>query len=201
MDYFKSDGYWKDHIDRELEEDIWIDDYKEYFVGACKCLDLGCGIGQFSRRLMELGYNVVSADISNIALNKVKEFNKNTIKLDMEEPLPFVDNTFDLVFANLSIHYFSDEGTKKLMLEIKRILKKDGLFIGSVNGIQGIETLDDYAVKLEDHFYFTKNKYIRLFDRKDLKKYLQFFNIIKIDERETIRFENKKNYLVFFCRK
>ena len=23
-DYFKEDGYWKDHINKELEPDIWI---------------------------------------------------------------------------------------------------------------------------------------------------------------------------------
>ena len=38
----------------------------------------------------------------------------------MKEKSPFSDSEFDLVFANLSIHYFSDEDTKKLMLEIKR---------------------------------------------------------------------------------
>lgn len=70
---------------------------------------------------MKYGYDVVSADISDIALNKVKDFNKNVVKLDMRNKLPFSDSEFDLVFANLSIHYFSDEDTKKLLLEVKRI--------------------------------------------------------------------------------
>jgi len=38
----------------------------------------------------------------------------------MRDKLPFQDNEFDLVFANLSIHYFSDEDTRKLMLKIKK---------------------------------------------------------------------------------
>ena len=73
---------------------------------------------------MSYGYEVISADISDIALEKVKEFNDNVVKVDMKEKLPFSEKEFDLVFANLSIHYFSDEDTKKLMLEIKRILKE-----------------------------------------------------------------------------
>lgn len=81
------------------------------------------------------GYEVTSADISDTVLEKVKKFNDNIVKLDMKENLPFSDNTFDLVFANLSVHYFSNEDTKKLMNEIKRILRQEGLFIGSVNGI------------------------------------------------------------------
>ncbi len=29
-DYFKEDKYWSAHINRNLEKDLWIDDYKEY---------------------------------------------------------------------------------------------------------------------------------------------------------------------------
>ena len=82
-DYFKNDEYWKEHINKELEDDIWIDEYMDYFSNSGKCLDLGCGIGQYSKRLMEYGYDVISSDISDIALNKVLEFNKNIKKLDM----------------------------------------------------------------------------------------------------------------------
>lgn len=199
--YFESDQYWKEHINKELEDDIWIEEYKEYFQNMGKCLDLGCGVGQYSKVLSRYGYDVTSADISDIALNKVKEFSDNIVKVDMQEHLPFEDKRFDLVFANLSIHYFSDEDTKKLMLEIKRILKENGLFIGSVNGVQGIEAIKDSAIEIEPHFYLNKQKYIRLFDIKDLKTYLKDFEILNIEERETIRFNHKKNYIVFFTRK
>lgn len=199
-DYFKSDKYWSNHINKDLEEDLWIDEYKPYFNSKGKCLDLGCGIGQYSKQLIKYGYDVVSADISDIALNKVKSFNENVVKLDMRDNLPFSDSEFDLVFANLSIHYFSEEDTRKLMLEIKRILKQDGLFIGSVNGIQGLEVIGNETKEIEYHFYEYKDKLIRLFDTNDIKKYLNNFNIIKIDERETIRFKHKKNYIVFIAK-
>lgn len=199
--YFKNDEYWKEHVNKELEDDIWIRDYKEYFSSKGKCLDLGCGIGQYSKELINYGYDVTSADISDIALEKVKEFNNNVVKVDMKEKLPFLDDIFDVVFANLSIHYFSDEDTKKIMKEIKRILKKDGLFIGSVNGIQVYEKIKHTAIELEKHYWFNKNKYVRLFDKEDLNKYLSEFEIINIEEKETVRFEHKKNYLIFFVRK
>ena len=200
-DYFKNDEYWREHINKKLEEDIWIDGYKEYFEKGGTCLDLGCGVGQFSKKLIEYGYDVISADISEIALKKVSEFNENIKKVDMREELPFADNSLDLVFANLSIHYFSNEDTQKLMKEIKRILKNGGLFIGSVNGIQGYVKIKDTAVELEKHYWFNKNKYVRLFDKEDLENYLSIFKILNIEERETIRFEHKKNYWVFFVQK
>lgn len=146
-------------------------------------------------------YQIISSDISKLALEKVKEFNSNIVNIDMKEKLPFEDNKFDIVFANLSIHYFSDFDTKKLINEIKRILKKDGLFIGSVNGIQGLDVIKDTAQELDHHYYFNNDKYIRLFDLEDIKYYLNVFNIIKIDERETIRFNHKKNYIIFIAKK
>ena len=199
-DYFGNDEYWKYHINKELEEDIWMDEYKDYFEGGL-CLDLGCGVGQFTKNLMGYGYEVISSDISEIALRKVYEFNKNIVKADMRKPLPFENEKFDLVFANLSIHYFSDVDTKKLIDEIKRILKSDGLFIGSVNSMQKLQSIKDTAEILEHHFYLNKGKYIRLFDIKDLKKYLSIFNILKIEERETVRFGYKKNYIIFIVKK
>ena len=200
-DYFGNDEYWKDHINKDLEDDMWIDEYKDYLSNNGLCLDLGCGIGQYTKKMTEYGYNVISSDISEIALNKVKEFNKNVLKLDMRNPLPFEDNKFDLVFANLSIHYFSDEETKKLMSEIKRILKNGGLFIGSVNGIQGYEKIKDTAKTIDYHFYYNKNKYIRLFDVDDVNNYLNQFDILKVEERETTRFGHGKNYIVFIAKK
>ena len=199
-DYFKDDEYWKKHINKNIEEDLWINDYKDCLNGGI-CLDLGCGIGQYSKWFMENGYEVISSDISKIALEKVKEFNSNVVNLDMREKLPFEDNKFDVVFANLSIHYFSDSDTKNLMNEIKRILKKDGLFIGSVNGIQGLEFMKETAKKLEHNYYYNKGRYIRLFDVEDVKNYLNIFKLIKIDGRETVRFEHKKNYIVFIAKK
>ena len=200
-DYFENDEYWKEHINSKLEEDIWIDDYKEFFLKKGLCLDLGCGIGQFTKRLMEYGYDVVSADISNIALNKVKEFNNNIINVDMRKELPFDNNKFDIVFANLSIHYFSDIETKKLISEVQRILKKDGLFIGSVNGIQGYEKIKDTGEIIDKHYYSNQGKYIRLCDINDVKNYLSDFEFLKLEEKETIRFEHKKNYIIFICKK
>ena len=199
-DYFKEDEYWKEHINKYLEEDLWIDNYKDYLSNGT-CLDLGCGIGQYSKWFMENGYDVISSDISKIALEKVKEFNSNVVNIDMREKLPFENDKFDVIFANLSIHYFSDTDTKKLMNEIKRILKKDGLFIGSVNAIQGLKEIKDTAQELDYHYYYNKDKYIRLFDIEDIKNYLNIFDIIKIDERETIRFGHKKNYIVFIAKK
>ena len=107
--YFENDLYWKEHIYRQLSIDMWIDEYKNYFNNKGICLELGWGIGQYSKRLIEYGYKVISTDISDIALNEVKKFNPNVEKVDMSMPLKYDNNSFDLVFSSLAIHYFSEE--------------------------------------------------------------------------------------------
>lgn len=199
--YFKNDLYWKEHINKKLDIDMWIDGYREYFEKTGKCLDLGCGIGQYSKRLMEYGYQVISSDISDIALNEVKKFNPNIEKLDMSKPLKYTDNSFDLVFSSLAIHYFSEEITTQLVNEIYRILKPGGKFIGSVNGLEGYNAIKDSAVKLEDNFYLNKDKYIHLFDDNELRKYFNKFEILKVEKREVERFGHKKNYWIFIIKK
>ena len=66
-DFFIKDKYWGNYINKKIEDDMWIDQYKNYLNGYGKCLDLGCGIGQYSKRLLEYGYDVLSSDISDIA--------------------------------------------------------------------------------------------------------------------------------------
>ena len=129
-DYFKNDEYWKEHINKKLEIDMWIDDYKNYFENSGKCLELGCGVGQYSKRLMEYGYEVTSTDISEIAIEKVKEFNNDTKIVDMSEKLPFEDESFDLVIS----HTFLTAAFcfEQAIMEMKRVAKV-GSLIGTVN--------------------------------------------------------------------
>src|SRR2546422_160092 len=45
----------------------------------------------------------------------------------MTQPFPFHANTFDVVYARLSLHYFTGAQTQQIFREIHRILKPGGL--------------------------------------------------------------------------
>ena len=199
--YFKKDDYWNEYINKKIEEDLWIKDYLDYFDGIGKCLDLGCGIGQYSKEFMSMGYDVISADISATALNKVKEFNRSIIKMDMSENFPFEDEEFDLVFSNLSIHYFSKEETDNIIEEVYRVLKPGGMFVGSVNGLGVYDKIKDTAKQLEEHFWIDGEKCVRLFNEEDLRYFLRIFKILKIEQRLTVRFNYKKDNYLFIAKK
>ena len=131
-----NEEYWEKHLKEhegeklDFLDDIWINKYSKIFenIPRGKALDLGCGLGQYTKFMEDNKFEVTSADISLEALNKVKENipNTNIVQLDMSEELPFNDNEFELIVANLSIHYFDKKTTQQLINEIKRILKPGG---------------------------------------------------------------------------
>lgn len=49
-----------------------------------------------------------------------------------EECLPFADQTFDLILSNLALHWAND--LPGALLQIRRALKPDGLFVGALLG-------------------------------------------------------------------
>ncbi|MBD9105305.1 class I SAM-dependent methyltransferase [bacterium] len=189
--------YWEKHIkedDLDNIEDNWILDYMKYLPKTGNLLDLGCGVGQYSIYFYNLGYNVSSCDISSKALEILNEKNKN-IKMkiqDMNKPLDYKDNEFDIVFANLSIHFLSDENTKSLLGEIKRILKPNGIFIGSVNSTKAYEFIKDHIIKLEDNYYDSNGRTVRLLMKSHLKNISLILIKLLLLKRKAIDLVNKK---------
>lgn len=206
-----NDEYWKKNLeknkDKKLDflDDLWINKYEDIIknIHVGKALDLGCGLGQYTKYLLDRGFNTTSADISIEALNKLKENIKNAkiIQLDMSNTLPFEDNSFDLVFANLSIHYFDEKTTQNLIKEIRRILKDGGYFIGSVNSSKGYEFIKDTAVEIEKNYYFSDKRNVRLWNIEQFNYFFKDFEKIALNEIRTLRWNRPKDMWEFIYMK
>ena len=111
----------------------------------------------------------------------------------MTEPLPFADKSFDVVFANLSIHFFSESDTRALIAEVKRILKDDGIFIGSCNSSKAYKYIKDCSSVLENGFYREDGgRTVRLFDKAQFDTFFEDWKEITLSEIETVRFNKSK---------
>ena len=202
MKSYWNNEYWKNHLETHKNEkldflhDNWVDKYSGIIdqIPKGNALDLGCGLGQYTKYLMDKGFNVTSADISIEVLNRLKNNIKeaNVKELDMSKPLPFDSESFDLVFANLSIHYFDKETTINLLKEIKRILKNDGYFIGTVNSSKTYKFIEDIAVEIEPNYYYENGRTVRLWDKEQCDFFFKDFDLIKLEEVETARWNRVK---------
>ena len=182
----------------KITYDNWLNDYK-YVLDNCKTevLDLGCGVGNDTLYLTERGFKVIACDYSEVALNHLKEQIKDvkTMQIDISQPLPFKENTFDLIIADLSLHYFDEKTTIEIMKEIKKILKPNGHLLARVNSIKDINHGAGQGKQLEKNYYFVEGYNKRFFSIEDAKKIFSYIGKPKTKETDMLRYTSPKKVI------
>jgi 2-polyprenyl-3-methyl-5-hydroxy-6-metoxy-1,4-benzoquinol methylase len=92
-------------------------------------LDAGCGNGEFSLFLAQLGYKVVGIDISPVAVHHAKRIvpQGHLVVSAMEATLPFRDKIFSAVWCTEVLEHIFD--VHAALKEFNRILLHDGLLV------------------------------------------------------------------------
>lgn len=201
-------GYWGKNI-QDNKTDFLKDNWMEKYINEIekvedkKAIDLGCGLGQDTKWLLDRGFDVLSCDISDIALEKLKELvpNSKTMQLNVKEKLPFDDNSIGLINANLSIHYFNMKDTMEIFNDIYRVLKPNGLFIGRVNSDKNEGYVKETTKEIEENFYYDYDRYYRLFNKEQFDIFTKGWNIIVLNENITVRLDRKKALWEFILKK
>jgi ubiquinone/menaquinone biosynthesis C-methylase UbiE len=104
---------------------------------GARILDVGCGIGNISKRLSAYGYEIIALDREVKLLSSLKDIVNNTkrtfpmyIVAADAKGLPFKDSFFDgIIMAEVLEHI---ENPKEALSECNRILKTNGMFCLSV---------------------------------------------------------------------
>lgn len=96
-----------------------------------KFLDLGCGIGRHSVLFGRNGFQVFCFDLSEDGVNKTKEWGNNLgMNFDCQIGdmlnLPYDNDTMDCILCYNVISHSDTEGVKRIINEIKRVLRMDG---------------------------------------------------------------------------
>ena len=95
-----------------------------------KVLDLGGRDGTLTKHFIEKN-NVTLADIDENALEYAKRnYKVETMKVDLNQSLPFKDNSFDVVVMAEVLEHLPYPNIT--LSEIKRVLKTNGRFIGNL---------------------------------------------------------------------
>ena len=103
-------------------------------VQGRRILDAGCGSGPLAAELVSRGADVTGFDGSPAMIDLARRRLGGTVPLtvhDLAEPLPYEDESFDVVVASLVLHYLEDwDGP---LAELRRVLRPGGRLVASVN--------------------------------------------------------------------
>jgi len=92
-----------------------------------KILDIGCGTGKITQLIKNKGYKVVGADVSAVAINKLKEKGIEGIVHNISSEMPIDDQSFDVVWTTDLLELLPD--AYLFFHEVHRVLRPGGLFI------------------------------------------------------------------------
>ena len=113
---------------KRLESEYIINLIGNFLEGQGKILDIGCGMGILASDIKER-YNseVYGIDINGTAVKYAVKAGIQAKVGDIEKRLPYASKSFDVVLIIQVIEHVL--GTDDLILEAKRVLKKNGLLI------------------------------------------------------------------------
>ena len=164
FDYWDGDrkyGYGGYHYDGRwaVVAKALVEHYK--LPRNAKILDVGCGKGfllhEFKRLLPEA--TVTGIDISDHALKNAKEEVKPFLKkARAQDPYPFADKTFDLVFSNTTLHNLYAFEVKQALQEIERVGKNKYVCVESYRNVQELFNLQCWALTCE--IFFTPQEWV-----------------------------------------
>jgi len=99
-----------------------------------RILDLGCGDGALSQKIVEAGADLVGADTSADLLRAARERGIDARHID-GEALPF-EREFDAVFSNAALHWMRDADA--VISGVQRALKPGGRFVAEFGGHRNV---------------------------------------------------------------
>lgn len=193
-------NYWNANHKKfmgEIKYDGWLEKWLFEIKKDDKILELGCGLGNNAKFLQERGFTELATDLSEVALESVKNYCPGIeIRcLDLTQPFPFKDDSFDVIIADLCLHYFSDQMTKKIMAEIRRVLKNGGKLYARVNSVDDINHGAGQGEKLEENYYYVEGYNKRFFDKHDIEKYFGYIGNCQFNNAIMKRYEKEKELI------
>jgi ubiquinone/menaquinone biosynthesis C-methylase UbiE len=177
------------------EHGQWRDEPRNFAMNVvsdlsppAKILELGCGVGSDARFFASKGLDVTATDFSEVVISQNKQRGESNMLrfevLDISDPFPYKNESFNAVYAYLSLHYFSDLKTREIFNEIARVLKRGGKLYFSCKSVH--DSKYGQGEEIEPNV-FSRNGHIRHFFTKEYAKEIlsDSFKTITLDETKA----------------
>ena len=160
-------------------------------------LDLGCGGGRDSQYFSRKGLVVTAIDMATgeQQQEKLKRNNIRFIKSDIGN-IRLKDDSFDMIYAHLSLHYFDNKKTEKILGNLYKILKPGGYIFIKCKSID--DPLFGKGKMIENNFYdFGHTRHF--FSKEYMREKLKDFRIIKIFKTNSFKNPDRASFIEVFA--
>ena len=111
----------------------------------------------------------------------------------MLDGLAFEDDSFEIVCADLCLHYFREKDTEKILKEIRRVLRPEGHLFVRVNSVNDVNHGAGQGEEVEPHLYKTSEGMLKcFFDEEDVRRLFFDFEILFCEEQNMLRYKLEK---------
>ena len=166
-----------------------------------RILELGCGNGmlwQKNAHSVRENWDITLSDFSEGILESAKQ-NISSDKFKFEiidiQNIPYEDETFDVIIARHMLYHVPNIG--KAICEVRRILKSDGKFYVSTNGIEHMQELENLVKSYDANIDLNLKKFAVRFGLENgcdiLKKYFDNVSMEEFNGRIVV---DKAEYVV-----
>jgi 2-polyprenyl-3-methyl-5-hydroxy-6-metoxy-1,4-benzoquinol methylase len=121
-------------------------------INPCKTIDIGCGLGNYSRELAKVGFEMTGVDFSNVAIEKAKKLaNKDKLSIeflvaDFAQEFKLNLSEFDFAFDYGLLHHIFPDDREMYARNVAKLLKVNAFYLS-------------IAFNEEDNYFEGKGKY------------------------------------------
>ena len=136
-----------------------------HLKAGSKVLDIGCGKGflLYEMQLLEPGLILAGLDVSKHALEHIlPELKGDFIRHRAQDPLPYADQSFDLVISLNTLHNLRIFELKTALEEMSRVAQQAYLVVESYRNAQELFNLECWALTAES--FFDTEEWVWLFN-------------------------------------
>lgn len=174
--HLNNDEYWLSSYDLNSI----FRDHKLNNIKNMKVLDIGIGMGIFTRELFLLNNTVYACDISEIALNRVKDCAKTYLTSELKKIDPV-----DIAICNLVFQHCNDSEVERIINEVN--LNENGIFSFQFAFIRENEEPNERLKQLiqnKTHYFRSLNTIIDIIKRSN-KKIIEILDPIHYYDSEN----------------
>ena len=174
----------------------WIVKHYDIQKGS-SILELGCGTGITWKKHTHLLQDCKEVYFTDLFEGMIKEAKNNIgehpnvyYEVVNAEQLPFDDERFDIVIANMMLYHIPN--LDKALSEIRRVLKKNGIFYCATYGENGVESFINHMLDVQTERQHT----FTLQNGKDILEHW-FPSVEKLEYVDKLRISNHSDLVEY----